>query len=384
MKLLFAVLSLLVNGFDLHSQELAVLNAEEKIFFNAKIFTADEQQLYAEAIAIRGTKIIAVGNLQEVKTAVSKDAEMIDMGGRCLLPGFVDSHNHAIEGGKELVSPHVSDSMRSAHDLALFALEIRKSGNGMRGKYIVINGLNITTWSHLEELEKVFDAGAFIEQPVMLFGSDGHTGWGNKSMMRDAGITKNFLKNLTTAERKYFGISKDGNSNGFIADSGLDKIYRILPEDTSSWRAGAEKAMEYNNQFGITALLDPAAGDISEGLGNSILKSYEYLSVNHKLSAHVAAVVTANADADPLPQIESLKSIQMRFNSIPNLEVIGFKIFADGVIEYPSQTAAISKPYLNTGSMGALMFVPENFSLFATAADKANLLVHVHAIGIVR
>jgi len=111
------------------------------------------------------------------------------------------------------------------------------------------------------------------------------------------------------------------------------------------------------------------------------LKSYEYLAQHQLLTAHIAAVVVAHADEDPLPQIDTLRKVQKKFNAITDLNVIGFKIFADGVIEYPTQTAALSKPYLNTGSYGALMFDPKNFARFATAADKENLLVHVHAIG---
>ena len=61
--------------------------------------------------------------------------------------------------------------------------------------------------------------------------------------------------------------------------------------------------------------------------------------------------------------------------------MIGFKIFADGVVEHPTQTAALSKPYLNKPSSGVLMYDPKNFAAFVTAADKANLLVHTHAIG---
>src|SRR6185369_8717928 len=59
----------------------------------------------------------------------------------------------------------------------------------------------------------------------------------------------------------------------------------------------------------------------------------------------------------------------------------GFKIFADGVVEYPTQTAALSKPYLNKASSGVLMFNPAKFDNFVIIADKEGLLVHIHAIG---
>jgi len=73
--------------------------------------------------------------------------------------------------------------------------------------------------------------------------------------------------------------------------------------------------------------------------------------------------------------------LQGIYNSSRNLTVLGFKVFADGVIEYPTQTAALSQPYTNSGGYGALMYKPENFARFAIAADRQGLLVHVHAIG---
>ena len=73
--------------------------------------------------------------------------------------------------------------------------------------------------------------------------------------------------------------------------------------------------------------------------------------------------------------------IQQQYKSIKDLSVIGFKIFADGVAEYPTQTAAFSKPYLNKPSSGVLNFDPEKFNQFVITADKEGLLVHIHTIG---
>lgn len=379
--LILIIIMLLAIINPLPAQTTDELNATEKIFFNAKIFTADERMPYAEAVAVKGNKIVAVGNLYKVKGSVGANAVLIDLQGKCLLPGFVDSHNHAIEGGEGLMTPHVDDTILSSKELLSYANKIRSSEDGMMGRFLVINGINITTWSDISALSSAFNSGEYLKQAVMLFGSDGHTGWGNAVMMNEAGITKSFLKKLKPYERKYFGVAPDGTSNGFVADSGLDKIYDVIPEDTFNWKEGAIKAVEYNNHFGITSWLDPAAGDISDGLKNHILDAYAYLAEQHKLTAHIAAVVVANADGDPAPQISTLKAVQKKYNVIPNVNVIGFKIFADGVIEYPTQTAALSRPYINSGSYGALMFDPENFARFVTMADKEKLLVHVHAIG---
>src|SRR6266849_10688732 len=75
----------------------------ERILFNAKIFTGVPDHPYAEAVAIRGDKVVAVGNLAEVLQAAGKSAERVDLVGKMLLPGLIDSHIHAIDGGLTLV-----------------------------------------------------------------------------------------------------------------------------------------------------------------------------------------------------------------------------------------------------------------------------------------
>ena len=102
----YAVL-LAVTAFFL-SYSTSALQAQEaageRIFFHAQVFTADPQNPYADAVAIRGDKIVAVGNLSEVAKSVSPNAERIDLEGKTLFPGFIDSHSHSIDGGLGLIA----------------------------------------------------------------------------------------------------------------------------------------------------------------------------------------------------------------------------------------------------------------------------------------
>ena len=79
-------------------------STHERVFYNGKIFTAESDYPYAEAVAIRGDKIVAVGNRAEVSKAVSSSAESIDLKGNFLAPGLIDSHCHAVDGGLSLIS----------------------------------------------------------------------------------------------------------------------------------------------------------------------------------------------------------------------------------------------------------------------------------------
>ncbi len=85
----------------------------ERIFYNGKIFTAEPEHPYAEAVAIRGDKIVGVGNLSEVTKLVSAGAERVNLEGKSLLPGFIDSHSHSVEGGINLISAEVGEDLNS-------------------------------------------------------------------------------------------------------------------------------------------------------------------------------------------------------------------------------------------------------------------------------
>ena len=152
-------------------------NPAERIFYNAKVFTAESQHPYAEAVAIRGDKIVAVGSRAAVTKAVGGGAQSIDLHGKSLLPGLIDSHVHPILGGFILSSPDAGDDkVRSVADLAAIAAEAMKSGRGMQGDILMISRIPLTIWSKTNELNAVFNAGAFEKLPIFLWGTDGHTG----------------------------------------------------------------------------------------------------------------------------------------------------------------------------------------------------------------
>jgi predicted amidohydrolase YtcJ len=355
--------------------------AQETVFYNAKIFTADPQKPFAEAIAINGKIITAVGNYKEVKAKAGANAKWIDLNGGFLMPGFIDSHTHPIYGGHELTKASFKKSLSNTDELLAYAKEQLTKRVGMTGDVLVIYGLDLSAWQLLDEINRVFNSAEFKAQPIMLNGMDGHTAWGNKVMMSRAGLNKSFIDQLKQDQKIYYGVNKDGEPSGFVSEEAVNKLQSSLIVETDYSRA-AEKAMEYNNRYGITAWLDPSVFSLN-ALSSLTLNSinwYRYLIDNGKLTAHIAAAIVVDANANPKTTIDSVKALQKKYNT-ENFSIIGLKIFADGVIEHPTHTAALSIPYINTQSKGVLLFEPKNFARLATMADKENLLVHVHAIG---
>jgi predicted amidohydrolase YtcJ len=358
----------------------------DKIFFHAKVFTGDPQNPYAEAVAIRGDKILAVGNLTEVNNEVQKSAsasaERIDLGGKTLFPGFIDSHSHSIDGGLTLIGADASDKVFTLKQLPPFVADAKKTGKGMRGDILEIQGLPLEFWSHPDILNTDFSTAAYAQQAVLLRGMDGHTAWANRALLQRAGITADFLKSLSPDERSYYGIfrdndrdkDKDGQPNGFLVDAGLEKIEPLLPPPTpAELLAAACAALEYNYSLGITAWLDPLARD-------QVLQAYKLLSDHGELTSQIVAFPQVFAK-DPAAELAAVQKTRELYKNVANLHITGIKVFADGVVEFPSQTANLSKPYKNTGRNGDLLFDPQKFAELCIAADKQGLIIHVHAIG---
>jgi len=352
----------------------ALLYAQDQIFYHAKIFTADPQSPYAEAVAIRGDKILAVGNLPEVEKA-APNAARTDLDGKSLFPGFIDSHSHTIDGGFNLINADASEKVDTFPELQAFIADARKTGRGKHGDILEILGLPLKFWSHTDTLNQDFSTAAYEKQAIIMRGMDGHTAWANRAMLQRAGITADYLKTLNADQRSYFGFDKSTmQPNGFLVDAGQEKVDALMPKPTAAEiLAAGRAALQYNYSLGITSWLEPSAPEDS-------LRSYKLLSDHGELNSEVVAFPRVLAK-DPPAELAFVHKQQATYGSIPHLHITGIKIFADGVAEYPSQTAHLTKPYKNSGRNGELLYDQKTFNQLCIAADKDGLIIHVHAIG---
>jgi predicted amidohydrolase YtcJ len=365
-----AILGVPANAAHSRANEQA---SPARVLFNGQVFTAEPERPYAEAVAIRGETIVAVGNLAEVSKAVPADSERIDLRGRTLFPGFIDSHSHSIYGGIIRISADASEKVRSMDDLVHFVTESKTSGVAMAGDIVEILGLPLEFWSHTDVLNEKFSTGTYKEQPVFFRGMDGHTGWANRALLQRAGVNAAYLKKLSEKERSYYGVGKDYEPNGFLVDAGMEKVLALLPKPTDDrLLAAARAALRYNYSLGITAWLDPLADE-------NVLKGYKQLADRGELLSEVAVFPQVFAK-DPAAELAGVQKSRELYKSISNLHITGVKVFADGVVEIPSQTANLTKPY-NNGRNGELLFDPAKFAELCVSADKQGLVIHVHALG---
>jgi len=363
------------------------------VFYNARVFTAEPNAPYAEAVAILGDRIVAVGALDSVERAAGQDARRVDLGGRFLMPGMLDAHAHPIGsqrvlgGGAVLVLANFPDTNDSLPDLVSFVGSTIASRTSLLGDTVIVNGLDIGYWSHAAEIDRALSSGRFAEVPIVLFGTDGHTGWANKKARARAGITAAYLRTLAPAQRAYYGFSPGFSPNGFVVDVGLTRLRMSVPPASMETRLSfGRAAVHYLNALGITGWLDAAVagvvgGDLPLTLEDpGALPVYRELARRGELTAHVAAYPVIRPD-DGVQQLDVVEALRKQYADVPNLTIPGPKVFADGVVEYPSQTAALTKPYRNTGKSAPVLFDPKRFSNLVVEADRRGMIVHIHAIG---
>jgi hypothetical protein len=252
---------------------------------------------------------------------------------------------------------------------------------------LVVSDLDIRIWSKAAEIDAALSSGKFAKRRVVLIGSDGHTLWANRAARVKAGVTRAFIKKLPESDRKYYGFDAEMNPNGFLVDDGKNALTESLPPlSLQTLVAGGRAALEYMHSLGITGWLDAApAGVVGGGVPLSVkdpgvLPAYKALGEAGELTEHVVAYPVVQPDLG-VPQIDVVQQLQAKFQGIRNFKIPGLKVFADGVVEIPSQTAALTRPYLNTGREVRPLFTPSKMNELVAEAYRRGLSVHIHAIG---
>jgi len=364
--------------------------APETIFINGKVFTADETKPTAEAFAVEEGRILVIGGKDEVLTHKGPQTQVVDLQGRRVLPGLIDAHTHAIIGGLAALSPNLHDEQLDIGILKQRLQEWHEDISGGTEQPLVIFGVNPGTWKNPKELGEVFDTGVWASQPLLLMGADLHTAWANQEMRKLAGIDSRYAHSLSPARQHILGIDAHGEPDGILIDAGVDlATVKLARPNEQQLLAAGKYAVSASNRYGITAWMDPAANaGPGEALfsrppgstGTGILPAYRALAENKALTAHVAALLVASPLSDAA-DLDNLDTVRQQFINIPNLTLPGIKIFADGVLEYPAQSAAVLEKYRNSGKQGELLLTRQGLQNLVDAADARGWLVHIHALG---
>ena len=349
------------------------------VFQNGTVYTVDSRRSLAEAVAVKGKEIIFVGSTSEASEFIDADTEVIDLGGKMMLPGFIDSHAHVsatINEDDSVKLYHLDSAEDYAAAVENFAAQHPQLS------VIYGHGWNNEVFPPAGPLKEDLDR-VVADRPVSLMSHDGHSIWVNSRALEMAGISGD------TPCPSGGMIEMDpatGQPSGTIRETARDLVQNVLPPFTvEQLKTGIRDFMQEAARVGITSVHDPLLllpdcdGQLN-GYGsarNNIL-AFEELVNNSELTCRVRGTILTDPTKGDLQVPELAAACAAQKHSL--FQISGAKVFVDGVVE--GGTAYLHEPYAHKPDFrGEPLWKQDKLNELCQAADREKLQIHVHAIG---
>lgn len=328
----------------------------------------DATRSFAQAVAVRDGRIVAVGDDATVRSWVGPRTRSIDLRGRTVTPGFGDAHVHPVTAGVE----RLRCDLRIADPLTGYLEVVRAyAAANPELPWIRGGGWSLTDFPHgipdLADLDRVVP-----DRPVYLDDRDGHTSWVNSKALELAGIDASTMDPTDGRIER----DADGRANGTLQEGAQDLVSRLLPPDTpDEVLAGLRLAQAELHGLGVTNWQDAQVEPEWE-------IAYTTLAGRGELTGRVVGAQGWD-DKRGAEQIGELVG-RREGATVPRYAPTSVKFFVDGVLE--NRTATLLEPYLGadgrpTANVGLTLFDPADLASFVTQLDALGFQAHFHAIG---
>ena len=338
----------------------------DTVILHGKIYTLNPKQPWAEALAIRGDRVVAVGSDSEIARLQSKNTQVIDARGRLVLPGFTDCHIHFMDGAFSLGRVN----LEGAKDPADIQQRLRAYGSAHPGNdWILGRGWNYAMFPTSLPDKKYLDE-VFPDRPAFLEGYDGHTYWANSKALELAHIAKD------TPNPPNGIIVRDpgtGEATGALKEAAQSLVAGVLPKPTRGDKLAALRAgIRWANENGLTRV-HSAGGDFEE------FDLYDELLRHGELTLRFYIAYFQNPPELRPQDIATIEDARKKYTG-DWLSAGAVKFMMDGVVE--SHTAAMLEPYSDDASFqGKPFWQPEKYRAAVAELDRRGLQIFTHAIG---
>src|SRR5579859_2000355 len=307
-----AVLILAFAGMSAaRAQNNQPIIAADLVIVNATVHTMDPARPLAQAVAVWGNRIAALGSTEEIRPLAGKNTQVIDAEGRLVLPGFNDAHVHFLSGGFSLSNV----DLRDAKSPREFTERIRRFAEKVpAGQWIVGGEWDHENWPGAPLPTRELVDAATTNHPVFVNRLDGHMALANSIALKLAGITgdtKDVDGGLIVRD------PKTGEPTGILKDAAMTLVEKVIPDKTFEEKlAAARAATEHAAKLGVTSIQDMS--------GNADVGVYQALLDRGELKTRIYSMW-------PLPKWEHLagQGIRAHFGN-DLLRVGGLKGFSDG------------------------------------------------------
>jgi predicted amidohydrolase YtcJ len=332
------------------------------VLVQGNIYTVNPQQPRAEAVAIRGEYIVAVGSNAEVRKWVGPNTRVVDLGGRFAMPGFNDAHIHLASGGAAKLAVDLS----GAESLEAFQERIRARLRDYRpGEWITGRGWDHTLWDPPRFPTRADLDAVSREHPILLTRVDGHVAVANSLALQLSGVTR------ATPDPPGGEIQRDsltGEPTGLLKETAMGLVARAVPALTPAQRRrGIELALAEAAQLGVTSLQD------NSGWDDFLL--YHELREQGRLTARITEWLPFQAPLEQLLEMRRQGGVRDRW-----LKTGALKGVTDGTLG--SRTAAMLEPYADDRSTRGILRIPQDeLRRMVIERDAAGFQIALHAIG---
>ncbi|MEU3721411.1 amidohydrolase [Streptomyces sp. NPDC031705] len=349
----------------------------------ARVFTGTPGSAPVTAVAVgRDGRILAAGGDAEVRRLAGRDTEVVDARGATLMSGIHDGHVHPLGAGDRSLRPSLEGALTTAAQLTEILTGFLADTGGA--------GAEPDTWLVVEDWNPVglLPAGTLphhalldalpTRRPVVLVGGDGHNLWASQRALDVAGIT------AATPDPPGGRIVKgpDGQPSGVLKDDAQELVKRHVPAPTRAELVEAcAKVLGRAAASGVTTMMDAL-------VGRHELELYRALSAAGRLPQRIVPAIRLDVEQtrDPAGSVAYARDLEREFREVAGLRFGTVKVFLDGVIEYPAQTAALLEPYLDgqgrpTANRGELYTSAADYGRLTAAFNGIGWQMHAHGLG---
>ena len=364
-RLVIVMYALLAFG-TFGTQILLAAETADTIITNARVYTVNPQQKWAEAIAVRADKIIFVGDAKSAESYKGPSTKVIDAKGKLVLPGFTDCHVHFMSGSLGLTQVDLT----GANTIE----EIQKRVKDYAAAHPTLPWITGMGWQYPTfgatalPNKKILD-DVMVDRPVYLVAYDGHSSWANSKALAMAGIDRN------TPDPPNGKIVRDANgeATGALKEAAGDLVERLMPKPTREERLTAlRKGLHEANRLGVVRV-HSAGGDFE------YLDLYDELRKNGELTVRQYIAYFLDPPELKPEAIEKIEQARKKYND-EWISGGAVKTMLDGVVE--AHTAAMLGTYADdTSQSGKLFWDPDKYKQAIAELDKRGLQIFTHAIG---
>jgi len=340
------------------------LERADLVIVNARIYTVNPAQPWAEAVAIKGEKIIYVGSSKVARRYLGRATQIIEARGRLLLPGFQDSHVHFLSGSLNLNRVDLAGAQSVA--------EIQERIRRFVAEHPDLAWIQGRGWMYSafpgDMPHKKFLDEIIPDKPAIMRCADGHTSWVNSRALALAGINRH------TPDPPDGKIVRDekGEPTGALLEGASRLVTRLIPEPTAEEKLEAlRQGMKEAVRWGITSA-HSLGGDFEE------MELFDRLRKEGNQTIRLVIAMSVSEPGPTEKDFQVYAEASTRFND-HWLAVRGVKLMLDGVID--SGTAAMLEPYEGQKGQGKLFWEPDDFIKAVMEFSRRGIQVSTHAIG---